>query len=743
MAVQVESPVFHPAYSIGYPLTGRAGLTQEILSFTTALPTGFTATRSGTTASYVDSSGDWQQASANTARIHHDSSGNPLGLLIENTTTNKANHANFSPTTIGDIVATSGDGTASIVDDTAAIATATIDGSTFADLQNGNVIALGGGTTGTFYRLSVDTGNTNQHSFRIVARTTTTGYQGLVRQSDGDGQANWTTDTNYHEIVSEGLTPNASTRYLTAYVTAGKTVYIAATQYEECEIITSPIINSSAAGSNVRNRDNIVNSSASNLVNINNGAIVFTGNLYNIGNVEQGFFGVADDSGASDLAAMRAISGDGFTDAHLLSAGVDNFTDKIGKPLTDDTYVCGLIWNSTRAITFHGHGANFIKDETVTLPVVALNDFWLGRWKQYFGYADKLLVKQIDVFNGDASLADAISAFDSDIEKIYPIAGQSNGAYISKNQTVSTYTNAGEVEALSQMGTYWSTGRNGVCNMAVGGSALYQSEHPTLYWFEDETLATQGPLLVNFLEALKAHTSTKLLSIEWDQGESNGARSKADIKAGVKGIIDAVRSEVRSDIEMILSPLGRRSDDASGDAQYRRHSEAYLETVSENAYVHLAPNKKPLALYDETGVADAVHLSDAAQEERVKQSIRKLADLDGETVSGPVDGPTFGSASGAGTTTITVPVTFPTGITAITPTSGIEGFIYEDDGVPITINAATYSGGNITLTLASAGSGTQILYYCTDTGYGDTPANYARGNDSNTMPAQIAKVSVT
>lgn len=721
------------------------GVTIETFTFTSTLPSDFTVTRANDTATVTDTNGDLDQVLANTARFDHDSSGTETGLFIETTRENKCEAINFNMT--------SGDESEFTVTGTGATLSVVSDPSTLlADAgldqvcTNGNVYQLSAGASNATATINGTVGNTNIHSASVWAASNVGFTAGQIDITGGNVGATTISGTSMVRYTVERETPDATSRQFRIQANATRTVYFVLFQLEEGALPSSEILLSSAASA-TRNQDDIVNESITSLIDKNEGAVLFKGKMENVAEADQGFFGLTDDDSASDVIGLRSLSTDGFLEGQFISAGVDTSTEKVGKPLIDDDYVCGIVWNSSHVKIIHSHGGVVWTDTSVTVPAVALNDLWLGRWKKFSGQSQNIHIKEIKLFKGAATVGDVFAEFSSEVGKVYPVLGQSNGAYISKNMTQSDYTNAGEVEAISQLDTFYSD-RNGVCNMAIGGSALYSAENATNHWWADNTLAVKGDIFENALEALKAHTDTKLLNIEWDQGESNGSQSVADIKIGVKGIIDTIRSEVRSDIEMIISPLGRRSDNATGDALYRRHAQAFLELASENSYISLAPNKKVLPLFDETGATDAVHISDAGQEERVKWSVRKLADMDGETVSGAVDGSTISAASGAGTTTITVTISHPTGITDFTPTTGIEGFKYISDvggsDTEITINSAVRTNATtITLTLASSGSNTQEVLYCTDTQFGVTVANLVRGNDSNTMPLQIAKVTVS
>jgi hypothetical protein len=63
--------------------TGGALTPAWSIDWSTGTPSGYTLTRTGTTATFVDSSGYIASAAADVARLTHDSSGSRLGLLVE------------------------------------------------------------------------------------------------------------------------------------------------------------------------------------------------------------------------------------------------------------------------------------------------------------------------------------------------------------------------------------------------------------------------------------------------------------------------------------------------------------------------------------------------------------------------------------------------------------------------------------------------------------------------------------
>lgn len=708
-------------------------------------PPSLTITRSGTTATTL-SSGAWVAAAANTARF------DAQGLLIERQKVNKINHQNFAPTAATGISVISGDAVASVVSDpTGDLANATIDGKTFTDLQNGNVIQVTC-TTASVLQISDTAGNTNPHSWRVCIAAAANGYNGTLRQSDGSGQQNINPAlaNKFYELTAENYSPNASARYLQINLSAGKTIYIIGAQYEEDTRLTSPIINPNDGAASTRNYDEVYfdNIDTAAWWNQSNGAIVWLGNQYGLLNeVEQGYFGANEGNGANNQIVMRMISTDEFSECNYKVGGSDQLLDKIGKHLSDDTYMCGVVFRDGYLQPFHGHGLNFLKDTSFTKQTETLTKLRLGREQQYYGYADCSIEKLV-VLKGNVTLKDVAKAVLSSNNTAIPFEGQSNAAYHSKNQSVSPYTNAGEVAALAEMANYYSAGRNAIANGAVGGAGLYYRNNVNNYFLENDGI-THGPVLVNAIEQIEALVAAgvNIPGIFWRQGSTDvNAETYTTMYDGTLAVVTALRNAAGGNVPVVLGYPARRSDAGTFDNQYTtRWIEVYTDLAANVAWIHLAPNTRVHPLLDETGVSDGVHISDAGFQQDAIYIVRKIADLDGQSVTGPVDGSTISNVTRS-TTTVTVTLTHPTGITDFTPTSGIEGFRFfhgetgDMTDTEITINAAVRTNATtITLTLDSAPTGSiEKLYYCCGTGFEiSDPANLVVGNDTNTMPLQI------
>jgi hypothetical protein len=712
------SSVLFPSNLFG--TASGASFATQAFDFTSALPSGWAATRSGNTASRFDDTGDEVQVLANVARIDHTDAGIARGVLFENAVAvNKVTMNTAVLDASSGFTVISGTGTCTVV--------STAEGDFYEFTQ----------TSGSYtIQISTTVGNTNKHSMSYEAYslvgTTSVDLVGVGSQSIPVG-------TSPIKYVFEDLTPTATTRYMRLTITGGRSLRIRRMHLEEAQIISRLIYNTAAGSTATRNIDQVKysNLDTSDFFDQSSGAIVALVRPNRIGAFEQGFFVAAEGNGASNTIGVRSITGDGFLEANFIVASTDAMTEKVGKPLEDgQLYACGLIWNANHIKLIHSHGASvFTKDGPITMHSATLNNMWIGRIREFWGYMNGH-VDSLYVLKGSVGVKDCVDLWRSQIGKVVLAIGQSNIAYETKSQIISTYDNSGEVAAIAELNNYYA-GRNAVCNAAVGGSRGQKGATPDdNYWFENDW--SNGPLMIKALEMAAAIGPEKTLGIRINNGESDQGLTAAEYKQYQELLISGLRAVV-GNVPVIIEPHGRRSDNASADAFYELRQAVKEEVVAEGTNVYMGPNAKVLAMYDETGATDTVHLAYASYATKARWGMRKLASIDGQSVTGPVDGSVISNVSRSGTT-VTVTLTHPSGITDFTPTTGIEGFVFEDDGTPITITAAVRTNATtITLTLNSAPTGTEVLMYCYGTGYGLNPANLVKGNDANTMPLQQFK----
>lgn len=699
------------------------------------LPPEFTYTRNDTAATYRDSDGNWQQASANTPRFDHYADGSARGLLFEKPSTNKVNHANFAPVDIGDIVAISGDGSASVVAD-ASLAGVALDGSTFADLQNGNVIALTGGTTGTSFRVSVNAGNTNNHSYRIFTAPQGAGYHGNVKLSDGTAINFYGTSNGaWEEIVEEDFAVGNSIRYFVVYVAAGNTVHVAGAQFEESPFISTPIITTATTGA-TREREVCVseNLTSASWFDKDQGAMIVEAEFADaLGTDNQYVVHAGTNGSLADALGLYSVNGSGQIRPRDIIGGTNHHNDDVHKPIPLKRFPMAISWRNGESYAVAG-GMRY-EHRTYSGSRNDMDDLYIGG--RPYGQAFNGWVKSLTVYNAFRTLTQlGADMFPSTgTYKAIASGGQSNkhGWFRGTQGQL----NGGEVAAVAQLDAVWTGSENWLLNGAENGSFAIKQNDPNAdtaseNWWYDPLTEGFGNRMQQWQDVVTAFGVNRIEAIDWDQGESDSATSKVELKAAWLAIFNNMRSIVGQK-PVFITGIGRRGDYQT--ANYNTVREAQRELAAENEWIHLAPEKFTQELYDN------VHLTDAGYTAHATIHMRRMLDVLGETVSGAKAPPSIASAVRSGTT-VTVTITHGDG-SDITPTTDIAGFHFYDDGAEITITSAVRSSATeIELTLASTPTGAETLYYGYGTLYGEVSTYTNLVTDGNGLPLWSAAITL-
>lgn len=714
-----------------------------VFDFTQGLPTDWSIDSSGNAAT-PNSSGQWVQNSTDGFRTYYTAAGVNQGVLIEPPRTNLVNHANMAPTTIGDIVATSGDGTATVVADATAV-NATLEGRTFAALQNGNSIRLTGGTTGTTYRLSVDGGTVAEFSYRVAFAPQGSGYIGNFKTNDGKGIVNFNGNGGtWIEAKSEGFEPNHSTRHFVVYLGAGKEINILGSQYEQGEDCTSPIITTGTTGtSRVDDEVYIDTLDEQSWWSQDEGAIVSLVYRDALQGYDAGFVTAIDNAAGntSQIGVRTATGGLARVDGQFLSGGQDDSVEFVGIQLTDDVFAVGIMWENVpgqptkkKVTTFASNGFRFQRVEEADEVAGTIDALYLGRINRYYGYANQR-VKKLLVFKGATTFADIDAVVNTEYDKFPAFNGQSNTEGLSEVEGV--FTNGGEVTAIARLKELFPSGRHGISNMAIGGSALYARNNAVNYWLENDGV-TPGPLL---LRAVEAQAPLDPPFMYWNQGESDSGETEQSLVDGWTRVFEYWRANV-AQVPIIMGYPARRGDSGSGNTFFRRWASAYDTIAAANNWAHVGPNAKDLHMLFDDGGSDDIHISDTGNQTLATRAINLGMSLAGTNVGVPVLGPTINTVTVVGMT-VTIDLTLPSGITDIS-SGEADGFVFEDNGVEITwtTKPSRTTSTRLVGTLSSTPTGTQVLYHCYDSGFGIDPATLVKGNDVNSLPLQPARIYI-
>ncbi|MGH1456492.1 MAG: sialate O-acetylesterase [Alphaproteobacteria bacterium] len=719
--------------TIGRAMRGHGSIlastfSQKAFAFLSTLPPEFTYTRNDTAATYRDLNGKWRASLANTPRFDHDIGGNPLGLRFEPPRTNIVNHDNFAPTTIGDIIVRTGDGYASVVAD-ASVATATLDGSTFEDLQNGNVIALYGGTTGTTFRISNQTGEIGNVSFRVaVCPQGGGGWAGNIKESFGIGAVNFNDNGSvWVEIKNEDFTVGGEFSRLEQYVPAGKTTHIIGAQFERGSFVSTPIITTGIGGAS-RSREVCRVSDLTNTpwFNKSQGAMIVEGIFGdNIGFDNQYMFHAGTNGSLTDGLGMYSLIGSGQMRGRDVTGGWNKHDSDIHKPIPNKRFPAAITWRDNESSAVAGSMTYHHREYTGAHN--DMDDLYIGGLPSSGSMCG--WITSLTVYNTFRTLNQLAQVMfpDTGTYKAISNAGQSNAE--GHHRSKETQENGGEIATVTQMDAVWTSSENWYLDTAIPGSSLVYANNSTNHWLV--TIAgADGTSLANWKNTVEAFGKSKVQAIKWDQGAGDTGDTETEIYNHTKEVFDRMRVFLGADVPVFIAPISARSNSAANS--YNKVKRAQEQLAADISWIHLMPPQNNITLG-----SDGAHLTNDSYADMAEIQARKMLSVLGESITGAVDAPEVLTATRSGTT-ITVPVTFPTGITAITPTSSISGFQFFDDGVEIDITAATYAVGDITLTLDSEPSGVEELYF----GYGDMyteiadVANFASGNDTYNLGIQ-------
>ena len=281
-------------------------------------------------------------------------------------------------------------------------------------------------------------------------------------------------------------------------------------------------------------------------------------------------------------------------------------------------------------------------------------------------------------------------------------------------------------------------------NGATSGSALLK-EHttdPEKWWYDRET-GDFGGAFYAWVDAYNA-LGVKPDYMPWSQGQAD-SHYLAPYKAGreVTGemlqsyyltVFNEMRRLTNNNLQVLIHLIARRETGFTNTGGLQDVRQAQLNLAQEHDWIHIAACE-----YDQT-LHDGIHLNDAGYITVAARTARKIAQLEGASVSGSVDGMTCDNAVLNGTQ-VTVNLNHDGG-TDITPSTGILGFKCFDgdfvNGTEIAITSAVRSAADqVTLTLASAPTGAAVLYYGFDAMSNITNANISsiiRDNSPQALP---------
>lgn len=699
-----------------------APATFAALTLTASLPAALTYARADSAATYRDSSGILRQSSADAPRFNHSPAGTPLGLWFEGARENKIAAYNASPANTSALSVASGTPVLSVVDDSAALAAAGL-----ADIGNAMVYKIdnsGGGTNCDVDVATATLNSTAPHSFSIWARTQSGGNARLKRSGSASGTALFT-HTNYQRVALENETPSATSNDMRLNLSIGTILYFILMQVEEGSFASSEIITAGAAAARAQDALTLTELGGFALWNESEGHLAVRYRPARDTGADQ-YLLAAHDGSTANMLGLRIKASDFMLQANVRAGGVSKHAGSNGIRHTAGVpATAGLSWASGESLLLGGGkagSATYSGDPSglTTLHIGARSGGSEGFW----GHVSAIEIGLVQ--RSAAGLgARLYGAGDTRVAG----GGQSlmRGHFTSQETGAQT----GRQTFLGQIGLVRPLDAPVFADGSTGGTAAAASSGGSYWW--DNDLSARGPAFDTFYANLAAAGLTPQAVI-WAQGEADshqipGLTSRAQYKAALTAIFADIRATL-GDIPILIQRIGRRTAGYSNTGGIQTVREVQQEMIDENAWCHHAAETYDLPLY--TGDGANVHLTDAGYVTASIRNARAVLAALGEAVSG-ASGPRITGAARSGTT-VTVTLAHDAG-TDFGPASGIEGFVFHDDGAPIAITAAVRTGPTtISLSLASPPAGIERLYYVYDDAATLNPVNVIKDNSDIALP---------
>ncbi len=722
--------------NLGVMLRGGGGsLNYKLFNFKTGtLDSDLTYTRADTVATYRDSNGVLQLAASNTPRFTHNTSGNPLGIIMEGSTQNKFTGRNATPTdTTGWAKGGDAASTLACIDDPASY----LSGAKLTGVcSNGKVWRLdnSAGATDAWAETSATFGATTVHT--ISAWMIATGGNAELTRSGTTPTTKTITAGGSFARQEFTLTPNATTDKMRIVAKAGAIVYFILPQIEVNSFASTEIITTGAAATREVESLNVNSVNTKSWFSEAQGTIMarvrFTG--YHASGSRYAF--ALHNAATSNLIGLRLFN-DQKMRPNVAAASATKLTASIGyRPRPNIVMPMGLAWKSGES-TAYCAGGQYVS-ATYTGDPSGITTLSIGH-RNSTGEPMYGIVEAVRVYKSYEIYNEMIGANDDVIIG----GGQSNmvGLWISAADS----TDDGAMQMLADMDSIDpkadGVGVNLAGNGATNASYLLDESTATSVWWINGATGALGECYTNFLREARG-CNGRVRAIMWDQGEAEesliyaGTITRAQYKAGLLRLFNQMRTDL-GNLPIFISPLG--SHDTRSGSVYQDIREVQKELADEYDWIHVTPCRYDLARVDD------VHLTNAGYITHATRLTRKVLKTLGESVTGGVDGAYISAASRSGAT-VTVTIMHDEGATDFTPSSAIQGFKYFVDGSEIAVTAAVRTDATtITLTLASTPVGAvHKLYYafaeCDDiTDY----TKVVRDNSTQQLPLQFTNGGVT
>lgn len=717
--------------------SSRKSVKNPTFNFATSSPSALSVyNRASTNEFYRNSAGKFVNAASNQIRYDCDFDGTPLGIRFDHPSTNKCTNYNWNMTDFTGITI-AGNASASVT-----VSTHPVHGHPTYLIDN-----TLGGSGSAYITIAGSFGNTNIHSMRTCTRVLVGATTGVFVADSGGQLVKTAADCGLNAvnkdgfIFNEGFTPLNSSRSMRIVCAIGCKAHFWLNQLEEYDVCTFPLLVAGATSTRTL-ADACIFLSAIPSYREAEGSLITEAVFDKPQGVLQYIAQITNGTGTSDTYALT-LQATGQVRPRTAIAFTPYTNNDIHGPIRGKRFPMAVAWKNGQ--TFSAAGPMTWRIDTYTgapTGMTRLNIGGRGTTSPFAGW-----IRSITVLNKYQE-QNQLAAYMFPAVRAYRgiwLNGQSmmHGRFRSQE----TNQNGGEAAAVAQMDLYYPDSENWVLRGANNGSSAdRENDAPTGYtnWWYDSVSGAFGPVMEYAKSVITAFGKSRMLPVVgWDQGQTDAGDLK--LKANTKAIFDEFVNFLGVGTKVAICPISRRQDNYYD--VYTLVKKQKRELATENpSYIFEAPPQDNVS----TG-SDNIHLTDSSYAYITKILFRKMMSVLGKTVADPVDPPSFSTASRSGLT-VTIPVIFPSGMTAITPTTGISGFrCFDGDpdsgGAEINVTAATYGAGNITLTLASLPSGSLYLEFGRGSLHKEylagTIANLPRGNDVNALGMAWNKVIVS
>jgi hypothetical protein len=591
-------------------------------------------------------------------------------------------------------------------------------------------------------------GNTDPHSMRTVARVLQGAMTGTFIGNDGGTNIKTAADSGMTAIDTDGFifnenfTPTSSSRKMTLSCAIGCKALFWLNQLEERATCTFPLLVAGATATRTAaNAHNLLSGIPT--FNETQGSMIVEAIFDTPNGFSETIAQIANGTSTAETYALTRETSGQVRSRTAIAFGSQTNED-IHAPIRGRRHPMATSWRNGETLSAGGP-MTWRTDTYSGAPtgMTRLNIGGRGTNSPFQGWIQSITI--LDQFQNQNQLAQYMFPTGRTYRGLF-LCGQSHmhGWF----RSTETRQNGGEINAVAQMDIYYPDSENWVLRGAINGSAAARDNDAAsgyTNWHYDSDTGEFGPTMNYAKSVATAFGKDRLLPIVgWSQGSTDAG--DPDLKANTKIILDEYVDFIGGDAKAVIRPMPRRQDNYFDIHSIVRRQQR--EVVLENpSYIFEAPPEFSGISYG----SDNHHLSNAGYAVTATNSVRKMMAVLGNSVSGAVDPPRVLTATRSGLV-ITAPVTFPTGITAITPTTAISGFRAfdgdpESGGTEIALTAATYAAGNFTLTLASLPSGTLYLEFGRGSLYTEflagTIANLPIGNGTGTLGVAWNKVIVT